>query len=78
MQVMPLRAHFDGEKILLDEPFPLEPDTKLLVTVLPKTDAEREAWLKLSSRRLQEAYGDDEPEYAVSSVRVVNPSYERG
>ncbi len=43
MNTINLKAHFDGNKILLDEPFNLEPDTKLIVTVLPKhTDEERD------------------------------------
>ena len=28
-----LPAHFDGERIHLDEPFDLEPNTKLIVTI---------------------------------------------
>jgi hypothetical protein len=39
----------------------LEPDTKLLATVLTK-DAEREAWLNLSAKRLENAYADDQEE----------------
>ena len=57
-----IAAHFDGEQILLDEAVELEPNTKLLVTVLPK-DAEREAWLDLSAKRLQDAYTDEEEDY---------------
>jgi len=55
-------AHFDGKQILLDEPVELEPNTKLLVTVLPQ-DAEHEAWLNLSAKRLQDAYADEEEDY---------------
>jgi len=58
-------AHFDGEHIVLDEPVELEPNTKLLITVLPK-DADREAWLELSKKRLAEAYSDDEEEYSLT------------
>ena len=65
-QIIP--AHFDGEHILLDEPVELEPNTKLLVTVLPK-DIEHEAWLGLSSTRLQAAYDNDEEGYSVDSVK---------
>jgi len=61
-------AHFDGEHILLDEPVELEPNTKLLVTVLPK-DVEREAWLNLSSTRLQAAYDNEEDEYSLDSIK---------
>ncbi len=58
-----IAAHFDGEHILLDEPVELEPNTKLLVTVLPK-DADREVWLELSKKRLA-AYANDEEEYSL-------------
>ena len=54
MPIIALPAHFDGERICLDEPFDLEPDTKLIVTILPKqeTASEYEAWLLLSGQRL--------------------------
>jgi hypothetical protein len=63
-----IAAHFDGEHILLDEPVELEPNAKLLVTVLPK-DADREAWLELSKKRLAEAYSDDEEEYSLDLIK---------
>jgi hypothetical protein len=31
-----IRAHFDGQHIRLDEPYPLEPDAQLLIVVLPE------------------------------------------
>ena len=55
-------AHFDGQHILLDEAVELEPNTKLLVTVLPK-DADVEAWRSLSAKRLADAYAEAEEEY---------------
>lgn len=45
MESVTLPAHFDGDRILLDEPFELEPDTNPIVTVLPK-QTEQEAWLQ--------------------------------
>jgi len=33
-------AHFDGERILLDDPVELETDAKLIVTVLSKSNRE--------------------------------------
>lgn len=74
-----LRAHFDGDRILLDKPFELEPDTKLIVTVLPKgqPDPEHEAWLRLSGKRLEDAYDDNEVEYSLDSIKEANPGYER-
>ena len=38
-----LPAHFDGQQIVLDEPYPLEPNTPLTVVVLPEDGQEREA-----------------------------------
>ena len=79
MDTKTLRAHFDGQQIVLDEPFELEADTELLVTVLPKEqseeDAEREDWLELSMKRLQDAYGEDEPEYSPDMIKEPNPRF---
>ena len=66
-------AHFDGEHILLDEPVELEPNTRLIVTVLPIPDGEREAWLRLSHKRLEDAYGENEIEYSRDLIKEANP-----
>ena len=72
-----LRAHFDGKQILLDEPFELELNAKLIVTVLPNSsDKEREDWAGLSLEGLARAYGDDEPEYSLDLIKEANPEYE--
>jgi hypothetical protein len=78
MPIISLSAHFDGKQICLDEPFDLEPDTKLIVTVLSEqeSDDERNAWLILSGQRLEDAYGENEPEYSTSLIKEVNPYYE--
>lgn len=71
-----LRAHFDGKQILLDEPFPLQPNTKLLVTVLSDVDDERNDWGRLAVQNLERAYGPDEPEYPLELIKQANPEYE--
>ena len=71
-------AHFDGERILLDEPIDLKPNTKLIVTVLAKQDAEYESWLVLSYQGLENAYGTNEDDYSVDSIREANPEYDEG
>lgn len=76
MDTTSIPAHFDGERILLDEPIELEPDTKLIVTILPKHDAERESWLLLSGKGLEGAYAEEEEEYSLSSIKEANPEYE--
>jgi hypothetical protein len=78
MRVITLQAHFDGEQICLDEPFELKPNTKLIVTVLldEQPDDEYEAWLLLSQKRLEAAYGEDEVEYPSYLIKEANPDYE--
>ncbi|MCK4762578.1 MAG: hypothetical protein KAW12_10315 [Candidatus Aminicenantes bacterium] len=80
MPFVTLPAHFDGERICLDETFDLEPDAKLMVTILPKKENsnEHENWLSLSGRKLEQAYSEDEDEYAPSLLKEVNPNYEAG
>lgn len=79
MDTITLHAHFDGEQIRLDEPYELKPNTKLLVTVLPKqrSDNEREEWLRLSKNALENAYAEDEIEYSLDLIKEANPEYER-
>jgi len=78
MPMIALSAHFDGERICLDEPFDLEPNTKLIVTILPEPESDHEYkdWLYLSGQRLEEAYGENEPEYSIDLLKEVNPDYE--
>ena len=75
MESITLRAHFDGKQILLDEPFPLQPNTKLIVTVIPDPlDEERDDWGRLALQNLARAYGPDEPEYSLDDIKEVNPT----
>jgi hypothetical protein len=76
MKTVTLTAHFDGEHIRLDEPFALPSHARLLVTILPETQAaaaEREAWYALSKSGLARAYSEDEPDYPASLVRKQTP-----
>ena len=63
-----LKAHYDGEHIVLDEPFDLPANASLMVTVIAPDD-ERAAWAALSAQNLAGAYGDDEPEYTLADLR---------
>ncbi len=68
MKAVALTAHFDGQKVQLDEPFELETNARLVVVVLPPDD-ERQIWSRLSASQLAKAYGEDEPEYTASDLR---------
>jgi len=76
MDPISIPAHFDGQQILLDEPCELEPNAKLIVTVLPNHGSERESWLSLSGDSLQRAYGDSEQGYSLDLIKDPNPDYE--
>ena len=68
MNAVTLKAHYDGKQICLDEPYPLRPDSQLVVTVLSEPnetlDKDRPAWYALGRRSLARAYGADEPDYS--------------
>jgi hypothetical protein len=53
MPTIAIQAHYDGEKIVLDEPVNLPANASLIVTVLPAvSDSEfenEEAWLRATS-----------------------------
>ena len=74
MQIISLSAHFDGQSIQLDEPYKLEPNTKLIVTILPEQLTERQAWLSMSRHQLNNAYSQDE-EYPLDAIKTLNPDY---
>jgi len=67
MATVALSAHFDGEKVQFDEPYPLDANARLVVVVLPPDD-ERHAWSRFSAGQLAKAYGDTEPEYTAADL----------
>jgi hypothetical protein len=71
-----LEAHFNGEKIVLDEPFELKLGMKMIVTILSEEGDEREDWLFAAKQSLAQAYADDELEYDLSLIKEKNPEYE--
>lgn len=76
MEIVTLQAHFDGHHILLDEPYELTSDTKLVVSVIQTESDECTDWNSLSMASLERAYGEDEPEYSLDLIKEANPKYE--
>ena len=76
MKTITISARFDGKQILLDEPYELEPNARLMVTVLPEEDTEHQEWLELGLQALAHAYDDDEVEYPDDALTSCNPDYE--
>jgi hypothetical protein len=70
MDGITLKAHFDGERLLLDEPCDLPVNTPLIVTVLTQeVEMERAAWTHSAAEGLARAYGEDEPEYSMADIK---------
>lgn len=80
MSAITLRGHFDGEKIQLDDPYDLKPNTRLIITVLAneRLSDERDVWLRNSAAYLTNAYGIDEPDYPTHMIKEPNPEYDSG
>ena len=77
MPSVTLNAHFNGQQIVLDEAFDLPENAKLLVTILETPDLERGEWQALALQNLARAYSENEPDYALSLVKELNPDYAR-
>lgn len=77
MNTITLPAHFDGQQIVLDEPYTLEPNMRLTILIVPEqsVDEERAEWAWLGRHNLAAAYGDDEPEYTAADIKKWNPLY---
>ena len=70
MPAVTLKAHYDGERILLDESFEIPTNAPLMVTVLSSSVVEgADDWLSAARDGLSRAYGDAEPTYTSSDVR---------
>ena len=80
MKTITLSARFDGERIRLEEDFPLAKNARLLVTVLPDGPDDEQTvrafWRQLSGQSLARAYDQSEPEYTLEQVREPNPKYD--
>jgi hypothetical protein len=70
MPAVTLKPHFNGQQIVLDEPFDLPPNSPLIVTVLPtEASAEDSQWRGLAADAPSKAYGEDEPDYSAADVK---------
>ncbi|GDX11874.1 hypothetical protein LBMAG57_36460 [Verrucomicrobiota bacterium] len=69
MPTVAFKAHFNGDHIVLDEPFDLPPHWPLIVTLLPQPDTERADWEALAVEGLARAYSPDEPDYSLADIK---------
>lgn len=71
MNVLTFKAHYDGERLWLDEPLDLPRHKPLLLALLEPGEAEHERadWAAFAKGALARAYGDNEPDYPAELVR---------
>lgn len=70
MEFITLAGHFDGERIQLDEPCDLPPNTPLIITALPPgVPQQNVSWAVTASMGLSRACGEDEPNYSADDLK---------
>lgn len=76
-KLITLPAHFNGESTILDTPFELKSDDKLLVTVLFSSShtEEKDGWFDVSANQLNRAYSEEELQYSQVTIKGHNPQY---
>lgn len=77
---MTVRAHFDGKRVLFDQPLELEANTELWVTVLPpeaKAEYERDeqARARTALSNMAQFYKDEPDIYRDDMIIESNPKY---
>ena len=72
MPTVALKAHFNGDHIVLDEPFDLPPHSPLIVTLLPETDTERKG-LTMRWSDPRRATADVKPDGATPFAGLQSP-----
>jgi hypothetical protein len=67
----------DSRHLKLKRPIKIAPGSTVMVTIEPaKGISEESEWYLLSLRGLEEAYGEDEPDYPLERIKVPNPDFQ--
>ena len=69
MAMKSIAAHFDGQQVRLDEDVELQPQARLLVTILEDIDPEREDFLTLAGKAFADSFGEDDVEYTEADLK---------
>lgn len=62
-------------KLIVDELLPVHNKQVRVVLLIEEDEQERKDWMRASIARLNEAYGEDEPEYTLDMIKEFNPKY---
>ena len=63
----------DSHHLKLKRPIKIAPGSTVLITIEP---SEEQEWYLLSSRGLEEAYGENEPDYSLERINIPNPEFQ--
>jgi predicted DNA-binding antitoxin AbrB/MazE fold protein len=63
----------DSHHLKLKKPIKLAPGSTVMISI--ETSEEQE-WYLFSSKGLEEAYSEDEPEYSLERIKFPNPEYQ--
>ena len=67
----------DSRHLKLKKPIKIAPGSTVMITIEPAEGvAEEQEWYVLSAQNLEEAYGEDEPDYSLEKIKVPNPEYQ--
>ena len=75
----PVQAQvIDSRHLKLKKPIQIPPGSEVMITIEPaEAIAEDQAWYTLSAGGLQAAYGENEPDYSLDTIKTPNPEYQR-
>lgn len=67
----------DSRHLKLKKPIKIAPGSTVMITIEPAdAAAEDQEWYLLSSRGLEEAYSEEEPDYPLDRIKIPNPDYQ--
>lgn len=67
----------DSRHLKLKKPIKIAPGSTVMITIEPADAvAEDQEWYLLSSRGLEEAYSEEEPDYPLDRIKIPNPDYQ--
>jgi hypothetical protein len=66
----------DSHHLELKRPIKIAPGSTVMISIEPAEGVhEEQEWYLLSSQGLGGAYGEDEPDYSLESIKIPNPEY---
>ena len=67
----------DSRHLKLKKPIKIAPRSIVMITIEPaEVVAETQDWCSRSSQGLEEAYSENEPDYSLKWIKILNPEYQ--